>query len=179
MKFLREENVAIFCQNYEIRFHFWPQKSYSFEFISRPSIVSVIRFSNNSITFTDTIVKITKKRHFPWGNCAIEFLRNTSKVAKIYSHEIIVKAKFTKINSREILGKSQMANINYRKMSEKRNSRKLVPVNISCNSLSTIVILRHLSDQKTFKKDHEARKVERYEFYYKLSVENISSTIKH
>ena len=112
-----------FCQNCKIRFLFGPQKSFLLNYVfSRPSITSVIRLSNNNIIFTETILQIEKRllKHFPCGNCAIEFPRNILKVEKIDSHEIFVKAQFAKINSREILGKAQMANINHRELSKKK-----------------------------------------------------------
>ena len=111
MKFSGEENVVIFAKITKLDFIFDHRNLLLLIYVfSRPSIISVIRFNNNSIIFTETILKITKSslKHFPWGNYAIEFPRNMSK------------AQFTKIDSREILGKAQMANTNYRKMSEKR-----------------------------------------------------------
>ena len=62
MKFSQEENVTIFCQNCEIRFHIWLQKSFSLDYVFlRLSIHSFIRLINNSIIYTETILKITTK----------------------------------------------------------------------------------------------------------------------
>ena len=172
MKFSWEEDFLPKLQNYI--FFFYPRNLFLLNYVfSRPSITSVICLSNNNIIFTETILKIETRslKPFPCGNCEIEFPRNILKVAKIDSHAIFVKAQFKKINSREIL-KAQMAKINYREMPEKKNSLKLVPANIISDLLSKIVIFRHLSNKKIFKKDHEARKMEPYKFYCNMSVEN-------
>ena len=49
----------------------------------------------------------------------------------------------------------------------------------SCNLLPKTVTIRHSIGSKTFEKDHKARKVEPYEFYNDISMENISNTIKY
>ena len=124
MKFSWEENVASFCQNYEIRFHFLPQKSYSFEFISRPSIVSVIRFSNNSITFTDTIVKITKRDIFLEATVQLNSFEISQRLRKF-----ILTRSLLKPNSRKLIPAKSSVNPKWRTLTTAKCLKKEIREN--------------------------------------------------
>ena len=72
--------------------------------------------------------------------------------------KLILTRSLLKPNSRKLISAKFMVKPKWRTITTakclKKNSRKLVPVNISCNSSSAIVILRHLIDlKKTMRQD--------------------------
>ena len=81
-----------------------------------------------------------------------------------------------------ILDKTKIGKIDFKKVVVNKSKPNKIDDKVSelfIHYIVITVILRYLVDYKTFKKDHEARRVKQYKFYYNMSVENNYNIIKH